>query len=353
MDVTKKVWGCCASENSDSDCIVCSKCGKLFHLACIVVEDPSLLKPSEWKCPECCSLAGPQMGYTTPVHSKGNITVRPQKRQALNSPQECSPESELTPSVVECIVESVLAKEMKIQMTKLTSIISGAVARELKTLKEEIQDFKESMNYMSGQFDDILTEQQRSKEAYRRLEEENAQMKSTINDLSTRLNNLEQHARANNVEIQCVPEKAREDLPKMISTLGNAVNCAIKQDQIVKCTRIAKMNKLSSRPRSIVVQLATQSLRDRFLAACMNYNKSHPADKLNTVHVGLPGPHTPIYIGDHLSSANKALHAAARLKAKEKAYKFVWVKSGKVFMKKDETSEYIFIKDQTSLDKIK
>lgn len=352
MDGSRTIWGCCTAENSDSNYIDCSKCGKSYHFACIAVADPTSLRPSKWKCPECCSMTRSQRGDTTPIHSKENITVRPHKRQAVNSPQGCNPDKQLTPSLVESIVENVLAKEMEGQISKLTSIIRSAITGELRTLKEEIQGFKESMNYMSSQFDDIVRELQLSKEVCGKLEVENAQMKNTINDLTTRINNLEQHARANNLEIQCVPEKARENLPKMISTLGKAVNCAIKDDQVVKCTRIAKMNKTSTRPRSIVVQLTTQSLRDHFLAACINYNKSHPNDKLNASHIGLPGSSAPIYISDHLSSANKALHAAARLKAKEKAYKFVWIKSGRVFMKKDENSEYILIKDQKSLDKI-
>lgn len=45
----------------------------------------------------------------------------------------------------------------------------------------------------------------------------------------------------------------------------------------------------------------------------------------------------------------KNVHAAARAKAKDLNYKFVWVKGGNVYMRKTESSEYKLIKSVESL----
>jgi hypothetical protein len=56
-----------------------------------------------------------------------------------------------------------------------------------------------------------------------------------------------------------------------------------------------------------------------------------------------------VYVGEHLSPALKNIHAAARAKAKDLNYKFVWVRRGTVYMRRNETAEYKIIKSLESL----
>ena len=65
------------------------------------------------------------------------------------------------------------------------------------------------------------------------------------------------------------------------------------------------------------------------------------------------GPRKSVYVSEHLSPANKSLHAAARLKAKELNYKFTWIRNGRIFVRKDESSEFILIRNTESLKLIK
>ncbi|KAI5633311.1 hypothetical protein NE865_13978 [Phthorimaea operculella] len=164
--------------------------------------------------------------------------------------------------------------------------------------------------------------------------------------------NIEQNNRSCNLEIQCVPEHKNENIPTIIKQLSKSVNCELQDSDIHNYTRVAKMNKDDSRPRSIVVKLAAPRIRDTLLASVSRYNRANANDKLNTSHIGFGGDKKPIYVMEHLSPANRALHAAARRKSKVLNYKFVWVKNGKIFMRKNESSDYIYVKDQASLDKL-
>lgn len=112
------------------------------------------------------------------------------------------------------------------------------------------------------------------------------------------------------------------------------------------------MNNNKSRPRSVIVKLRSPRCRDEFYSAITRYNKSHTDDKLNTSLLGYGGSKEPVYVSEHLSPTYKSLHAAARLKAKEKSYKFVWVRYGKIFVCKSENSGSILIKDEQCLEKI-
>jgi hypothetical protein len=75
--------------------------------------------------------------------------------------------------------------------------------------------------------------------------------------------------------------------------------------------------------------------RDNLLAAVIKYNRNHPKEKINTKLIGYGGEELPIYISEHLTPINKSLHAATRIWAKENHYKYVWVRNGKILIRKD------------------
>uniref|UniRef100_A0A2A4J8C8 FP protein C-terminal domain-containing protein n=1 Tax=Heliothis virescens TaxID=7102 RepID=A0A2A4J8C8_HELVI len=209
-----------------------------------------------------------------------------------------------------------------------------------------------SMKFMNNQYEDLLKEHATSMEAVRELQKENFMIKSTMSSLKIRLEQLEQQTRSNNVEIQCLPEKKQENLFNIVSDLSKTVGCSLENRDILHCTRIAKLNPEKNRPRSIIVQLASPRIRDQFLASVINFNKANRENKLNTTHLGFTGPKTAIYVMEHLSPTYKSLHAAARLKAKELGYKFVWVRGGKIFLRKAEETEHIMVKNMDILNKL-
>ncbi|CAH2097389.1 unnamed protein product [Euphydryas editha] len=172
-----------------------------------------------------------------------------------------------------------------------------------------MQGIRDSISFMNDKFEDIKKEQQSSNESVKKLELENIELKTTIQQISERLVNLEQQSRSNNLEVQCVPENKNENL-------------------------------------------ASTRLRDQLLAAVVNYNRINPQEKLNSSHLGYAGLKSPVYVVEHLSPNNKALHAAARIKAKEMNYKYVWVRNGKIFVRKNEGAELIQIRNKNSLSKI-
>ncbi|XP_038206909.1 serine/threonine-protein phosphatase 5-like [Zerene cesonia] len=90
-----------------------------------------------------------------------------------------------------------------------------------------------------------------------------------------------------------------------------------KDDVTLDDIRNVERNK---EPPEDVLQLVSPRLRDHLLAAVATYNKKNPQNKLNSNDLNIPGKPTPIYISEHLSPANKFLHAATRIKAKNLGY---------------------------------
>ncbi|KOB69388.1 Uncharacterized protein OBRU01_16987 [Operophtera brumata] len=162
------------------------------------------------------------------------------------------------------------------------------------------------------------------------LEKNNAALETTVTDLFTRLSLAKQHMRESNVEINGLPEHRSENLSKTVLQLARTVKVDISDDHIPHVTRVAKINKDSSAPRSVIMELHSPGVRDTLLAAVSNFNKDNIKDKLSSEHMCIGGP---VFVSEHLSPSNKFLHAAARKKAKDLAYKFVWVRNGSIYVR--------------------
>ncbi|XP_022824858.1 uncharacterized protein LOC111355305 [Spodoptera litura] len=237
-------------------------------------------------------------------------------------------------------------------LVRINETIVGTISRELEPLRLEMQGMRDSMSFMNEKFEEIRKKQEISNERIMNLEAENAELKAAMGGMSERFVNLEQQSRSNNLEVQCVPENKNENVYKIITQLARVVKCEISDKDIPHCTRVAKSNSSSTRPRSIIVQLASPKLRDQLLAATIHFNKSNPQEKLNSSHLGYAGPKSPVYVAEHLSPTNRALHAATRIKAKEMNYKYVWVRNGRIFVRKNEGTEHIQIRNNSNLSRM-
>lgn len=347
-------WGCCNLTTTNEEDIECMACNKKFHLACINSQDgthPSTSSLSSWVCPLCDILYNKiSKNDNTTISLSSN--VRPSKRPALHSPP--SESSLISVNEVQNIVQDIVKNEMNDLVTKLHTTISSILCKELRVITDEVKDMKQSIELIHTQVEALHKENSETKAEIGVLQERNKDLQSTVNELESRINTLEQNARTTNLEIQCIPENKNENVQSIILQLGSVIKCDIQSENISHCTRVAKINRNSNRPRSIVVQFNSKKIRDQFLASAINFNKNKIVNnKLNTSHLALKGPSSPIYIVEHLSPSNKALHAAARAVAKEKGYKYVWVRNGRIYVRKSDDSDFIIISDNNSLTKLK
>lgn len=124
----------------------------------------------------------------------------------------------------------------------------------------------------------------------------NNRLQLTLNEMSTKISMMEQHLRENNIEINGIPEHKNEVLHNILIQAAKTVEIPLHDDDILHITRVAKMNKESSRPRTVVARLRPTRLRDCLLATVAKYNKKHPKEKISTRHLGYAGPSSPVYL---------------------------------------------------------
>ncbi|XP_052740342.1 uncharacterized protein LOC128198517 [Bicyclus anynana] len=323
----------CSSPLESKELIKCSLCASTYHYLCINMTKENYSKlsvsyKSNWKCPTCkvVTKRGPQNTDSTPV--KGADPV---------SSAECNV-NKLTQDF-QIFKDDILKSLCKSQEEQKRALLS--------LFDEKFKDIQQSLDFLSSTYDLVKQDLEVAKNDTHLLKKENEELRSDVKILKSRLSLFEKESRACNLEIHCVPEHRNENLINVIEQIGRITGSPIKDGQILKCTRIAKYNKESPRPRSVLVKFFSPLIRDNFYANILTFNKSKSNDeKLNTSHLGLAGEKRGIYIMEHLSPEAKALQAQARKFKKENSWQFVWSRNGNIFLRKNISSDVVYVKNE-------
>ncbi|CAH2088836.1 unnamed protein product [Euphydryas editha] len=176
---------------------------------------------------------------------------------------------------------------------EVQEIITTTINIEFEKVREELsvlQSIKESIDHFSHLYDCVKRELEEAKEEIKNLKRDNCELRNILNSHSDVINNLEKEARASNIELHCLPEFRNENLVNTVEQISKVINVPITE-----------------------------------------------------------GEKTPVFISEHLTSASRDIHAAARLFAKEKQYRYVWSRNGNIFLRKSAASDVIFVKSKNIL----
>lgn len=171
------------------------------------------------------------------------------------------------------------------------------------------------------------------------LEGENTKLKSELND-------LQQYSRRNNIEIRGVPEAVGENVTGIVNRIGMLmgvdVNAAVDISH-----RVGK--KLDGKDRPIIVKFLSCMKKQEFLNArkvrrnlCVRDLGDEWKKSVNNT----------IYINEHLTIQNKILLNKCRDFKKNANIKHLWVKNGKIYMRKADNTKVFVILNQDCLNDV-
>ncbi|XP_069361037.1 uncharacterized protein PF3D7_1120000-like [Maniola hyperantus] len=148
---------------------------------------------------------------------------------AVSSPPQ-PVESGITGDEIRDIIREELKSMMEEGLSRMNKTMHNIINSELKDIKSEMQCLKDSIEFLSGQYEDVTKEFKLATETIAELKQQNEKSQSTIKEISQKINILEQNARASNIEIQCLPENRSENLLEVVQKLIKVVGIDVKEE---------------------------------------------------------------------------------------------------------------------------
>lgn len=286
----------------------CDSCDKNYHSKCVKLTKEKYAeiidKELEWKCVDC---------RTAKTANK--------KRQSVLSSFNEQGQSSSSDSEGENVVDNINASY-------------AAVVGELKNISKTQKTFEKSLITFSSLIDDFNKKVKYFESKMKqvdRIAEENVELKRNVITLSNRLNEFEQGARMNDVEIAGIPEKNGENLLVIVQSIGVAVKCPFNEKDVDVVHRVQCFDK--SKTKNIIVRFQSRQLKNKLVASSRIYVRENGVLKLNNINYD---SNSLFYVNEHLMPERKLLFLKAKKFCSENNIKYIWVKDCKILARKTE-----------------
>lgn len=294
---------------------------------------------------------------------EGSNTTHTEYSKILNAPRSAGHDS---------IAYKDFAALLDIKLSEMREAIIGNTRAEIEALKSE---FCKTTELLTARLSALESDISAVREKVDTLEAENSSLKAelaqmrdaggetgdtramsdTIAALKCELNERDQQALLNDVEISGVPETKGESIVHIVISIGAKLGVAIEDRDIVFASRVGPLRaqdesfggSRASRPRPIVVRLVRRALRDQFIKG------SRVRRGTTTDGLGLP-PHEArkLYINERLTRTNRIIFGRARDLGGKRNWTYVWTKEGRILARKTDKSKVYYIRSENDLTRV-
>lgn len=354
----------CLHKIDRGNLLACCACKHTFHYQCLDITPGSFRDHGDrlkcnWQCSECKNASRRRRNDDTPVRptlSTAAVTAST-PLDTIESIVLCDGQTNKTaignPSIsyddFGKLLDSKLDSKLEHIVETLSRKIETTIRQELDTAIDILKsEFTETTDFLAKEQSDLKSQIVQQSKTVKELELKNLSLQESLHTINKKLTLIDNMSRSVNLEMHAVPENKNENVLALFKKLCDITKVQLDSSAVRACRRVARFTH-SDRPRNILVTLQSSRQRDEVISAVHRFNKNHANDKLNSTHLGVPGTACKVYVAEHLSPENKLLYASARKAANENGFKYVWVRYGKIYVRKNETSNAILIKNAESV----
>ncbi|KAF6207968.1 hypothetical protein GE061_016417 [Apolygus lucorum] len=308
----------------------CSVCKGVFHLECVNFkkEDYLFHKDSQtpWNCKGCLKVK--------------RLSSRDDSIDSRKSASDDDGESDLKQIILSFRKEVTLAnKDMKRELSNNSS--------DIKDLKEHLNTYSDYIKENTDAIGALRAELASLREQNEQLRTHNDVLQKKVNALEAQVVDNEQNALAKVVEISGIPSTTNENVVDIVKSVCRAVEFDMSESMFDNCFRRRPSPK-SNFPGIICLSFIRRLDKDAFISATRRKRD------LSTHDVGIDtrGDPSRIFINQSLTYHKRQLLNRAKVFKKEHQFKFVWIRSGSVMIRKDENSTIYEVRKADDLDKI-
>ncbi|XP_050508127.1 uncharacterized protein LOC126885578 [Diabrotica virgifera virgifera] len=214
---------------------------------------------------------------------------------------------------------------------------SSNKSKEISEFQKLFQKMEESMEFLSSKFDTLTVENQNALRELRDMKRENIQLKTKVSQLEKRICELEIKEFSCNLEIHGTQIKNEDPKEVLMEIANDLLSCNFNSQDVSDCFKQETKN-----GAIIVAKMRSRDIKTKFIKARKNRKMesnmlSCNKNKENT---------SKIYINEQLTFTNRNLFNIAYKLKKERKYKYCWTKNGRVYVKKSDDSEPIYIHNE-------
>lgn len=244
--------------------------------------------------------------------------------------------------------------DFKQEMRKLMTFFSASQANELKHLNSALKEIQQTNINIESSVSFLAAQNEEFRRRIIELETQVKQDRNYISLLENKIEEIQLGTRKSSFEMKNVPKKLdenKEDLIEMVGALSQSLNCTLSKTDIKDIYRVRPKSTDNKNP-TIVVETSSSIIKNDILKAAKSYNIKHK-NKLCAKHLGFKTQEdTPIYLSEHLTPKGARLYFLARDLAKTKSYKFCWTAYGKVYIRENEHSPIILLRNESQIHQL-
>lgn len=351
LNVPEVVCNQCNAPITTSYFVKCQSCKKSYHFnPCTVLSEStygsmSNARKASWKCQMC----------KPRDKSPNNIFIYNENQQPLMKQQREDDDASDTEGNKRFRDSSTNVCGSSTNNTTTMIANPNLLQSDVTELKSDMKELKTTMQQFAANMISLHTElKEQLSSAIIKINETLSSLSSRVNDLNERdrekttqiteidqrINKLEQIAICKNIEINNVCDTNIES-EIVIKKIAASVGTELCDADISSAYRIKRNNKIIVEFSSLAKkrQLMSKINRRRVDANVLSENTSNPANSF-------------IYVNDELTPRNRRLLWMSKTKAKECGWKFVWVRNGVIYARKNENSSAIVIINATDIETI-
>lgn len=325
----------CQKEIEATKYVKCYNCKSNYHFStcCPLSESTYSTMTGErrvnWRC-QICKPRNKSPNTQAVVVDENNL----QKQQREDDNDDGSDRAKkfkesLSPASLNAKLTS-LENGMEVMKTQMDYLVNNANATQ--QLRDEIHQALAAMTNTISSLSAQVCE----------LNEKDKKKEKQISKMDIRINNIEQQMLVKNIEIKNVKNNEISAF-EVVKKIAAVKNVEIKEEDISNAYRI------KNRENKIIIEFSSLNKKLELLSKIERHRIE--AHLINTDGEN-NSSNKYIYINDQLSYSNRQLLWIAKTKAKEFRWKFVWIRNGKIFVRKSENSPSILINNAADIEYI-
>lgn len=228
-----------------------------------------------------------------------------------------------------------IEKALDVQGAKHDSILT-----KLEVNEEKVNEMETALAALNTQYEEIVKNSQNQGKLIEELTKKANHLEALIVErdaqilsLKKAVDNAEQYSRRKNIEIHGVKEFENENLVTIVTDLASKLQLLPPTSQSIETAH--RLRAREGRTAPILVRFTERSTRDMRIKKRVSLKSEG------------------IYVNENLTRTLKNLFWNTKKMAREKNYKFVWVRNEKIFVKEKDGSPVIRIKNENDFQKIR